>query len=215
MSSSTTTTTTTTTKPSLKRSSEHIDGVAVPAGAAKKSKLEPVVFYSKSKDPTARLLSNFAPSWIKYAGRFYPTVEHLYQSMKSDNSLYRGEFSCWNKEEEPWHGMKARKAKWIGSKESMKKRGLCIDPHFNADLVMRHALQLKFDPVMGSDNGSFAKVLESTGDRPLRHFSRNPGVWSCRIDKVTGEITAGGNKLGKMLEELRAKNRLAAAAKKE
>lgn len=45
-----------------------------------------IIFYSGSKDPQARALSNFAPvdppRGFEVDGAFFPTVEHFYQSLK-------------------------------------------------------------------------------------------------------------------------------------
>lgn len=38
---------------------------------------------------SARFLSNFWPVPILVEGRTFPSVEHAYQAMKSDNPLYR------------------------------------------------------------------------------------------------------------------------------
>jgi ribA/ribD-fused uncharacterized protein len=41
-----------------------------------------------------RFLSNFWPSEIMWEDRFWPTVEHAYQAMKTDNPVQRAAIQC-------------------------------------------------------------------------------------------------------------------------
>jgi len=179
------------------------------AGApSKKVRQEPLVFFSRSKDPLARSLSNSAPSWIQLEGcsEWYPTVEHAYQVCKSNDPAYTSRFYVPSVADVPLVGMDARKARAFGCKASFKRLGLTAElDEVHLGFQMVKALEAKFDPNL--DDNFFARALDSTGDRPLHHLEPVPGRWGCHTDAATGAIKRGQNELGFILEEIRTDNR--------
>jgi ribA/ribD-fused uncharacterized protein len=168
---------------------------------AKKQKPSPIVFFSRSADAASKQLSNFAPSPILIDGRWYPTVEHYYQSQKfSQRKDLAAQFSTESQGEVPVIGAEGIHAKRAGSKKAMKmiKVGLVTGWEAKAPAVMKVALSAKFEQHPYS-----RACLLKTGEKPLHHFERRPGVWGCHSDKATGVVTKGGNKMGELLEEVR------------
>jgi ribA/ribD-fused uncharacterized protein len=170
--------------------------------APKKSKplaeLEPVRFFARSADPTARALSNFALVWFECDARWYASVEHFYQSRKFAPGATRDAFSSTARGVAPRIGLDARVARTVGSKVVMKRYRAARACDWDAVLVMRDALALKFA------QDDFRALLRSTGTRALHHFEHPPGFWGCYTDAQTGAIKCGSNTLGALLEELRA-----------
>ena len=163
----------------------------------------PLQFFSKSADAEARKLSNFALSWIHVDGnRWFPTVEHYYQSQKymvigSRDLALR--FSCETRDGVPEVGLEARAAKSAGSKTYMKKMKLVLRSDIWSVVgmkAMQCGLNLKFQLP------EFRETLLRTGDRPLHHFGRRPGFWDMHINKETG-LQRGDNTLGKMVQKIR------------
>ena len=136
--------------------------------------------------------------------RWYPTVEHYFQSCKflfSNKPALAMLFSSAEKGVSPSLGCDPKTAKSAGGKGWMARNGATLDvPRWNlhAEAVMARALQAKFA------QPSFAANLRSTGNRPLHHFERQPGLWGCNTDKKTGQ-RRGQNLLGRMLEQIRTK----------
>lgn len=164
----------------------------------------PLQFFSKSKDPEARQLSNFAESWIEIDGRWYPTVEHYYQSQKyfPKYPSIAATFSSVAKGGIPEVGIEAKAAKSAGSKTAMKKKKIVLDTSkwsIEGPIVMENALRAKFDIPF------FQLVLQKTGSRPLHHFERRPGLWGMHTNKITGEVK-GSNLMGALLEKIRSES---------
>jgi len=165
--------------------------------------IDPLVFFSKSKDRSARELSNFADSPICIGGRWFPTVEHYYQAQKfavAGCAEFNREFSTEEEGGVPVVGATGLDAKKAGGKGVMKKRGVVLplglwDSEHRTPVMLK-ALQAKFKIP------AFSRLLQATGDRPLHHFERRPGFWGTHVSSATGE-RKGDNMLGRMLEGFR------------
>lgn len=192
-------------RPSLKRRAGDLE----PAAPAKVPKQDALVFFSKSKDATARALSNFAPSAIELDGRWYPTVEHYYQSRKFAPQLAE-RFSTPDEDGVPACGATGRDAKSAGGKARMKAVGACLSATWDDQRVpvMQRALHAKFALP------HFHALLLQTHARPLNHFERSPGFWGTHVSAATGQ-TKGENQLGKMLMQMRTEKQAAAAAEQD
>lgn len=92
-----------------------------------------ILFYSKSKDPKAKHLSNFYPCQIKYKSLIFPSIEHAYQGSKylfTTSGAHPRIFEQFSigKEigSEP-----AKKAKSAGGKGAFKKHKLRLSPEWD------------------------------------------------------------------------------------
>ena len=122
-------------------------------------------------------LSNFYSSPIEYKGIKYPTVEHMFQALKSLNPMERMEIAA---------AATPGKAKRLGRRVSLRSdwEEIKID-------VMRTALQLKFsDPIL-------RKKLIATGDAELIEGN----TWNDTFWGVCNGV--GKNMLGTLLMEIR------------
>jgi ribA/ribD-fused uncharacterized protein len=133
-------------------------------------------FY-RSGDPYG-WLSNFSPHAIDLDGRRWPTVEHYFQAMKSEDP---------------------KRQQWIrGStdpaqaKRRGRRRGLREDWHDVRDDVMRRAVAAKFD-----QHSDLAEKLIATGDALLIEDAPRDYYWGCGVDG------SGENMLGQVLMEVR------------
>ncbi len=185
--------------PSLKRSRDSSSPSPRPS---KKSKSGPLVFFSRSGDDEAKQLSNFAPSWIQIDSRWYPTVEHYYQSRKfvGRNDLV-AQFGCDERGGTPTVGSLALNAKRAGSKTAMKMIKFALSPDWDTKslIEMKKAALVKF-----TEHEYSRDCLLRTLTRPLHHYERRPGVWGCHTNHETGGLKKGGNALGRILEEIRS-----------
>lgn len=123
-------------------------------------------------------LSNFYPSPIEYKGIKYPTVEHMFQALKSLNPVERMAIAA---------AATPGQAKRMGRRVSLRGDWEAVKVD-----VMRTALQLKF-----SDPTLKAKLI-ATGDAELIEGNTwNDTFWGvCR--------GTGRNMLGTLLMELRS-----------
>lgn len=136
------------------------------------------VFFGPLGDPRWRPLSNFFPSPIMVDGREYASVEHYYQACKAvtetDHELIRT----------------------AESPAAAKRRGRRVEMRSDWERVkgdvMREGLLAKYQ-----QHPELARVLLSTGHRPIHEDSRWDDVWGW----AGGE---GQDLLGKILVEIRA-----------
>lgn len=127
-----------------------------------------------------RWLSNFAPVEINYKGRVYPSVEHAYQSAKSDDDLWKA--MC----QDP--AISAGKIK----RESRKVK-LRTDWDKIKWFVMDECLAEKFR------QEPYRSKLIATGDQLIQEGNTwGDTYWG--VDLGTGE---GENNLGKIIMALR------------
>jgi ribA/ribD-fused uncharacterized protein len=117
----------------------------------------PVLFGGKGDDPAFRPLSNFSPAAFVLDGAEWPTVEHYYQAMKTEDAELREAIRV---------APRPGKAKQMGRQldlragwEEMKRD------------VMFAAVRAKFE-----QNEKHRALLESTGDREI-HENRPDPVW--------------------------------------
>lgn len=128
-----------------------------------------------------RWLSNFYPCAIRFQGKRYPSVEHAYQSAKSDDRAWKR--LCASDRE------KARVIK-------KKSRDLTLPPDWDAIKlgVMRECLQSKFS------QEPFRTWLLETGTQEIREGNTwGDTFWG--VDLASGR---GHNHLGQLLMEIRA-----------
>ncbi len=121
-------------------------------------------------------LSNFAPAQIEYEGIVYPSNEHFYQAMKTEDIAKRQQIA------------KAPNA------AAAKRMGNVSRPNWDSikDKVMMFGLKQKFAP-----GSPLAKKLIETGDAVLMEGN----TWG---DTYWGMFAGKGeNRLGKMLMEIR------------
>ncbi len=131
-------------------------------------------------------LSNFHPSPIEYEGIRYPTAEHAFQAAKSRSALVKKLIaSC----------ASPRDAKKLGRKAELRDNW-----NFYRIEAMRQVLRAKFEAA-----SDLASALDSTGDAELVEGNNwNDTFWGvCR--------GVGENNLGKLLMEIRERNRSAAS----
>lgn len=134
------------------------------------------------EDEPNRFLSNFYEMAFDYQGKTWPTVEHAYQAMKT---------------QEPAMREAIRFAKTPGLAKRMG-RGIVLRKHWEAIKIglMHELLRAKFD------NPDLAQRLLDTGNEYLREGN----TWG---DKFWGTVSGVGNNwLGLLLMEVREELRL-------
>jgi ribA/ribD-fused uncharacterized protein len=147
--------------------------------------MEPIRFY-RAEDAFG-CFSNFSPHPIEVDGRVWPTAEHYFQAQK-----YAGKA----KEEQ------IRRAESPGRAAKMgraKDGGLRLDWEQAKEAVMAKALRAKFE-----QHPDLRAVLLGTGDAVLVEHTSNDRYWA------DGGDGAGKNRLGVLLELLRAELRVEA-----
>jgi ribA/ribD-fused uncharacterized protein len=172
----------------------------------------PIIFYSKSKDPRARVLSNFSASDVTFerggVAFHFPSVEHAFQAGK------------WSLCDVAWAAqfevggvvgkMTAEQAKAEGNRKAFAERG-CTLPTGRwesiRDAVMEEAVRARL-----ANDERFREVLRESGDAHLLHFERSGAKshWGGYKSKTSGEMF-GENVLGLLLMRLREELRAAEA----
>lgn len=138
-------------------------------------------------------LSNFHPSPIHHEGITFPTVEHAFQAAKTDDAETRRKIA-----EKDTPG----KAKRAGGRRGILKDFDQAAWEVKKDSVMLKLVRLKFQ------DQQLAQQLLETGDARLEEGNNwNDTYWG--ISLKTGK---GLNKLGKILEQVRAELRTSAGA---
>src|SRR5262249_35338744 len=142
-------------------------------------------FYSKSN--THREFSNFAPFPIDLDGERWPNVEHYYQAQKFADPELKAMI---RDADEP-----------ISAKALAEVHRNKIRPDWSAvrDSVMEHAVRRKFEL-----HPSLREVLFATGDEDIVEAVPMEYCWGI------GRDGTGQNKLGKIVERIRAELRAAA-----
>ena len=142
-------------------------------------------FFSKSA--THREFSNFAPFEIDLDGKRWPTVEHYYQAQKFADAELRA---------------KIREAeKPIIAKRLADKNKAAVRPDWDAvkDDVMYRAVRRKFEL-----HPALRELLLATGDEDIAEAAPNDYYWG------VGREGTGENRLGKIIERIRAELRASA-----
>jgi ribA/ribD-fused uncharacterized protein len=144
-------------------------------------------FYSQSE--THREFSNFAPFPIELDGLRWQTTEHFYQAQKfADPELQT----------------KIRKAeKPVIAKKLAEKHRAAIRPDWDAvkDDVMDRAVRRKFEL-----HPALRELLLATGEEDILEVAPTDYYWG------VGRDGTGQNKLGKIIERIRAELRAAVPA---
>lgn len=135
-------------------------------------------FYSPLKNGYT-WLSNFSPHSFMHAGRYWPTVEHLYQAMKFDDPEKQELIRLLDK---PWQAKRTART----------LTGIRSDWKEIRETVMRTALRAKF-----ASNPGLVLLLKDTGTDLLIENSPTDFYWGC------GKDNTGQNRLGVLLMELR------------
>jgi N-glycosidase YbiA len=145
---------------------------------------KPTICFYNNSEPFYEF-TNFYPSPITIAGRYYPTVEHYFQSQKftAHPSIQNQIIIAQNPRDafniaknnaslvpKTWHGI-----------------------YGTSQQVMKTGLQYKFAP-----GTHFANLLKSTGTARLVEHTINDNNWG------DGGDGSGENRLGQLLEEIRA-----------
>lgn len=130
-----------------------------------------------------RFLSNFHPCKIIFRGEVWPTAEHLYQAMKTEDMALRGRIRSL-----PTPGQAKRAGAGLPLRLGWEAR---------REGNMRHVLDLKFAP-----STEMAERLLSTGTRRLSEGNRwHDRFWGrCLCPLHKGE---GFDLLGTLLMEIR------------
>lgn len=170
-------------------------------------------FFSQSKDPQARILSNFHEGdkitvTINRKEVTANSVEALFQYTKYQYATRTDATSFFDPETILM--MAPGDAKSNGGRGGMKNKGYELNKKnieiWNAKnlAIMKTIVAARFAQVK-----NFKQALISTGDKYLLHFTRFDNIWGGRIkngmDKIFENIN-GANELGKILMELRDSN---------
>jgi ribA/ribD-fused uncharacterized protein len=141
-----------------------------------------VYFFSKSE--THSEFSNFAPYPIDLDGKRWPTTEHYYQAQKFTDATLQKDIR--------------QAAKPVIAKSLADKNKAAIRPDWDAikDQVMYRAVRRKFEL-----HGELRELLLSTGDEDLVENAPTDYYWG------VGREGTGQNKLGKIIEQIRAELR--------
>ena len=142
-------------------------------------------FFSQS--PTHRELSNFAPFWIDLDDARWPTVEHYYQAQKFTDPQLQAAIRA---AEKP-----------IIAKSLAEKNKAAMRPDWDAvkDEVMYRAVRRKFEL-----HAELRALLLATGEEDIAESAPSDYYWG------VGREGTGQNRLGKMMERIRAELRGAA-----
>lgn len=125
--------------------------------------------------------SNFSPHGIELDGHWWPTTEHYFQAQKFAETPYA-----------EWVRLAGtpKLAAHIGRDRRLPLR---LDWEAVKDDVMRRAVLCKFET-----HAPLRTLLLSTGDEEMVERNVRDEYWGC------GKDGAGKNKLGRILEEVRA-----------
>jgi hypothetical protein len=117
--------------------------------------LEPVLFASKGGDPAYMDFSNFGATPFELGGKTWPTVEHYFQAMKTEDEGDRELI---------------RKAGWPGEAKRLGRRVVLRDQWDAIKYdIMFGAVRAKFD-----QHPKLMEALLATGNRPLHEDRPDP-----------------------------------------
>jgi len=145
-------------------------------------------FFSKSE--THREFSNFAPFAIDLDGKRWPTTEHYYQAQKFTDPELQSRIR---------QAEKPVIAKNLADKHRDRMRA---DWDAIKDAVMYRAVRRKFEL-----HAELRDLLLATGDEEIAESAPNDYYWG------VGREGSGENKLGKIIERIRAELRAGVAEK--
>lgn len=128
--------------------------------------------------------SNFAPYGVAMEGVWWRTVEHYFQAQKFHDEAYRERIRVANRPKD---------AKALGMTRTVRLRADWDDVK---DDIMLRAVTVKFET-----HEALARLLLSTGERPIVENAPMDGYWGC------GPDGNGLNKLGRILMAVRGQLR--------
>lgn len=184
------------------------------SGQKRKAEDEPTIyqFFSRSKDPDAKILSNFH----KIKKKITVTINGEEKEADSAEALFQYAKYKYATSMDPKPTtfdpetiltMEPADAKSNGGKGGMKKNRYELNEvdilrwDANSIAIMKAIVAARF-----AQDPDFKRVLIGTGEKYLLHFSRGDKKWGGKIpagmDKIKENIT-GENILGKILMELR------------
>jgi N-glycosidase YbiA len=130
--------------------------------------------------------SNFSRHGFELAGRYWPTVEHYFQTQKFAGTEHAD------------HIARARTPKEAAERGRSRAVPIRVDWNAVKDDVMRVAVRRKFEA-----HSDLRAILLGTGDEELIENAPGDYYWGCGADG------SGRNKLGLILMEVRAMLRAA------
>lgn len=144
--------------------------------------MNPIKFYRVSEPYGA--FSNFSPHPIRLKDKEWPTTEHYFQAQKFPGTPHEEE-------------IRTEKSPMIAARKGRdRKRPLRPNWDKVKDDVMREALVAKF-----TQHPDLRELLLSTGETQLIEHTKKDRYWA------DGGDGTGRNRLGELLEELRAQLR--------
>lgn len=164
------------------------------------------MFYSKSKDPKLKYLSNFENIKIEYKGRKYNSVEHGFQAMKyiiSERDDIGKLFEIGGKYSE----LSCKEVKKIGSRIGFKNNGCTLDNllwNIKRVEVMEDLIKARY-----LTDEKFRNIISKYDN--LLHFERSGkksfwgGSWN-RGDERIPDNFKGNNMLGKIIIKIKKEN---------
>jgi ribA/ribD-fused uncharacterized protein len=155
-----------------------------------------ILYFTRDRE-AFRFLSHFWPAVIELDGETWPTVEHYYQTQKSDNFAYREAIRAAVTPGQAKRLSAAPDARgWAGKQSWFRVNGKqprADWPEAKLD-IMRKADGAKF-----SQNLDLAALLLATGDAELIEDSPSDPFWG------VGRDGSGANWAGRVLMEIRAR----------
>jgi ribA/ribD-fused uncharacterized protein len=155
-----------------------------------------ILYFARDRE-AFRFLSHFWPAAIELDGEIWPTVEHYYQTQKSDDRRYRHAIraavtpgQAKRLSAAPDTGGKSGKQSWFRA-NGKQPRADWNDVKLD---IMRKADWAKF-----SQNPDLAALLLATGDAALIEDSPTDPFWG------VGRDGNGANWAGRVLIEIRAR----------
>lgn len=169
-----------------------------------------LVFFSKSKNPDARYLSNFTDtdglkienvcfptSNSVLENKVFPSIEHAFQGYKL--AISNAPESIINSLIDSTDG---KEVKRMGSKKFFKENGLVLDISSwtsKSMNLMRYLVRQRLHIDL-----KYREIIKNAIDNDIKlyHFERSgrKSLWGGFFEKQTG-VWVGGNRLGKMLME--------------
>lgn len=153
-----------------------------------------ILYFGRERE-NFRFLSHFHPSPIVLDGETWPTVEHYYQTQRSDDPAYRQAIR-----EAATPGLAKQMAAWPDANRKSARRSWFLKNNAfpRADWSeVKLDLMRKADRAKYTQNPELAELLLATGDAELVEDSPSEPFWG------TGPDGQGLNWAGRVLMEIR------------
>jgi len=160
-----------------------------------------LLFHSRSKDPKARILSNFSKHSVNFEGNEYPSIEHAFQAQKYLFSNKPQEIYAFTTNGELGQ-LDPKFAKSAGSKSGMARRGAILDSiswNSKSVSIMTSLIEIKI-----KTHEDVARMLEEAKKlrQSIVHYSLRDMKWGCHYDYDLRRIKRGDNLLGEIYTDL-------------